>query len=113
MRFVARPRGDRDLRDGRNGCKRLAAKAQRIDPFEFAQAGDFARSMSGQREWELLIWNPTAIVGHQNSADSPVVYSQRNYPTAGIDGIFEELFNDRRRALNHLSGCDLTDQQVG
>ena len=112
MRFVARPRGDGDLRDGRNRCKRLAAKAEGIDAFEFAQAGDFACRMSGQREWELLIWNPTAIVGHQNSADSAVIYSQRNHPTASIDRIFEKLFNDRRRPFNHLSGCDLTNQQV-
>ena len=109
MRFVAGPRGDGDLRDGRNGCKCFTAKAQRIDPFEFAQTGDFARGVSGQRERELLVWNPTAIVGYLNSANSPLVYSQRNHPTAGIDSIFEELFDDRRGSLNHLSGGDLTD----
>ena len=113
MRFVAGPRGDRDLRDGRNGCKCLTSKAQRIDPFEFAQAGDFARGMPGQCERELLAWDSSAIVGDQNSADSPVVYSQRNHSTAGIDGIFKELLDDRRGSLDHLSGCDLTDQQVG
>jgi hypothetical protein len=54
-----------------------------------------------------------AVVFDADDSLPPVVDGDDDPRGAGIDGVFDELLHDRRRALDDLAGGDLVREIVG
>jgi hypothetical protein len=50
-----------------------------------------------------------SVVAHPNQGEPSVSHVDRNGPTSRIETIFKELFDDRRRAFDHFSRRNATD----
>src|SRR5690606_31713284 len=100
----ARHRGD--------GGQGLAAKPHRRHGFEFFQCVDLAGGMSRQGKAEFVLWNTAAIVADGDAAYAAAIEPDLDALRARIEGVFEDLFQHRRRALDDLAGGDLADEKV-
>ena len=104
---AAQPRLHHEMRDRRDARQRLAAKAERVNGGEIVGSLNLARRVALEREPRILRAHPLAIVF---DADEPLAAQldvDLDPPRAGVDGVFDELFDDRCRTLDHLAGGDL------
>ena len=66
------------------------------------------QAIDGERE---IAWShPAAIVRHADERQSPGRNDDLDVRGSGIDGVFDELFHDARRTLDHLARSNSVDR---
>ena len=106
-------RGQRKAADRGDGRQRFAAEAQRGDGFQIIQRGDLAGGMTRHRQRQLFRRNAAAIVADADQPHAALFQIDIHAGGAGIEGVFDQFLDDRCRALDHLAGSDLVDQDLG
>src|SRR5207247_6934802 len=92
------------MRDRGNRWQRLAAKPERADRGEIAGAPDLAGRVAFDRQPRIVRLHAFAVVFDADLLLSPELGVDLHAACAGVDGVFDELFDDRRRSLDHLAG---------
>ena len=62
--------------------------------------------MAVKRERQLLRLDAAAVINHPDEGDTTLVGLDADAPGAGIEGIFDELFDDGGGSLDHFTGGD-------
>jgi hypothetical protein len=110
---VGGARRDGDGGHGGDRGQRLAAKAEGGHVFEVGQRGDFGGGVAGQRERQLLGRDAAAIVGDRDAFDAAFLEADGDLGGAGVERVFQQFLDHRRRPLDHLAGGNLRNQLVG
>jgi len=66
-----------------------------------------------ERDRKLIGTHAYAVVAHANEADAAALDIDIDAVCIGIQGVFHELLDDRRRTLDHFTGSNLIDEFVG
>ena len=66
--------------------------------------------MTGQRQRQVIGGNAAAIITHPQQFDAAQLHIDIDAFGAGVEAVFQQLLDHRRRALNHLTGSDLVRQ---
>jgi hypothetical protein len=111
--IVAAARGDAETADRGDRRQRFAAKAERGDRFEIVERRDLAGGMALHRQQQFLRGDTTAIVAYPDQAHAAVFKIDVDALRAGIDRVFDQFLDHRRRALDDFAGGDLIDEGVG
>ena len=101
------------MRDRRDAGQRLAAKAESVNRGEVVGALNLARRVALEREAGILGAHPFAVVLDAYEALAAQLDVDLDAPRAGVDGVFDQLFDDRRGPLDHLAGGDLIGKVGG
>ncbi len=105
--------GHRHSCDRANRRKGFTAKAVGGDSDQVVLAGNFAGGMSLYGQFQLAGGNATAVIAHPNGTNTTVIERHMNLRRSSVDRVLHEFFDDRCRALDHLAGGDLADQEIG
>ena len=103
---AARAREDIDPRHGGDGGECLATEAQRPDRLEVIRRAELARCVAQEGRRQLLRRNAAAVVGDAQVGQAAVLHLEHDGRSTGVDGVFEQLLGDARRALDHLARGD-------
>ncbi|MNL13100.1 hypothetical protein D3C87_1339920 [compost metagenome] len=107
---VAGTGGQGQARDGADRCQGLAAKPQAHDLFEVFQVADLAGGVSRQGQRQVIGRNAAAIVAHPQQLDAAQLHIDVDALGAGVEAVFQQLLDHRRRAFNHFTGGNLVRQ---
>ena len=69
--------------------------------------------MAGQGECQLPLFDAAAVITDADQAHAAIFQINTDASAAGIDRVFQKLFEHRGRALNDLTGSNLADQVIG
>ena len=108
--LASRARPQRQVRDRGNRRQRFAAKPQRRDCRQIAARPDLAGRVPLQRQLGVIRRHPLAVVFDAHQALAAKLDGHRDASGAGVDGVFDQLLDDRRRALDDLAGGDLVGE---
>lgn len=93
-------------RNGRDRRERLAAKAQRADGGQILRRAQFARRVAQEGRRQLARRDAAAVVADAKIGHAAVFHLYRHALRAGVDGVFQQLLDNARRALDHLARGD-------
>ena len=93
--------------------QRLAAKAQAGHRFQILHAGNLAGGMAAYRQWQLLGGNAATIVADADQAHPAFFQINVDTPRTGIQRVFNQFFDHRRRTLDDFAGGNLVDEDFG
>ena len=110
---IAGAAGNRGIRHRGDGGQGFASETHGADAFQVFQRADLGGGMATQRQGQLFEWNAAAIVFHEDLADAAGHQLDGDLAGTGVQGVVHQFAHDRGRALDHLTGSDLTDQFVG
>ena len=111
-RGVGVPGGRGQCEAGDAGDRRqcLAAEAQGADLREIVEAADLRGGVALEGQQGVVVPHPRAVVAHLDQLFPAVLEDDVDDRCSGVDGILDELFDDRGRALHDLAGSDLVDE---
>ena len=89
--------------------ERLAAEAEAGDAPEVVGVAQLAGGVAGEGELELVGRDTRAVVAHLDRAQPAAAQLDRDRPRARVDGVLEQLLDDRGGALDDLARGDLLD----
>ena len=112
-RPIRPPRGDRQHAAGADAGQRLTAKPQRAHPREVLVAGDLRRGVAHGAQPQVLRIHAGAVIDHADALQSPLDDLYPHVPGPGVDGVVEQLANDRVRPIDHFAGGDLPGGLLG
>ena len=92
---------------GADGGQGLTTKAQAHDPLQVFQVADLAGGVTGQGQGQVIRRDATAIVTYPQQLDAALLHIDINAFGTGVDAVFQQLLDYRRRAFNHLTRGDL------
>ncbi len=110
---AAQPRLHHEMRHRRDARQRLAAEPERVNGGEIVGALNLARRVALEREPRIIRAHPLAVILDAHEALAAHLDVHLDAPRACVDGVFDELFDDRRRALDNLAGGDLIGEIDG
>ena len=110
--FTATGRQD-EPGNGRYAGQRLAAETQRHDGLEVIEACDLAGRVPGQCQRHFVTRDSGTVIADTDQLLTARHEIDLDRPRAGIQAVFDELLDDRRRSLNDLAGRDLVDEVSG
>ena len=91
---------------GANGCQRLAAKTEGPDGKQVLLGLQLGGSMPLERQRHLGRRDPRSVVGHLDQAATTALDAHADGACPGIEGVLDQLLDDRRGSFNHLTGGD-------
>ena len=103
---AARPRHQFDPRHGADRGQRLAAEAERPHGVQVGAVLDLARRVAGEGQRGVLGRHPRAVVGDGDEVDPPRLEVDLDPPRPRVEGVVEQLADDRRRPLDDLARGD-------
>ena len=112
MGFLAGPAGQGESGNRSDAGQGFTTKAQTGDPFQVIEAGDLAGGVPRQRQLQIIRRDAVAVVGQTDQLDTALLQIQANLAAAGIETVFQQFLDDGGRALDHLAGGDLGNEQV-
>ena len=89
-----------------DGGERLAAETERTDGGKVGGGAQLARRVAQESGGQLVGRDAAAVVGHTQIGHPAVLQLDGDVPRARVDGVFHELLDDARRALDDLAGGD-------
>ena len=113
VRAVDGARRERKPRDRGDGGQRLAAEAQRRDPFEIHDRPDLRCRVTRYRKGEVLALDAAPVVRDPDALDAARGEIDLDVRGASVEGVLEQLLQRRRRPLDHLPRGDLADEEIG
>jgi hypothetical protein len=108
-----RLRGQGKAADRGDRRQRFAAKAQGRHLFQIIERTDLAGGVASDGQRQVLGGDAVAVVTDANQANAAFLQLDVDPPGAGIERVFHQLFDHRRRPLDHFTGGDLVDQGIG
>ncbi len=101
---------DRQLGDAGDRRDRFTAETECADVEQRFVVGELAGRVAGHGERELIGGDPATVVTDADRI-GPAPRDRHLDPMGpGVDAVFEQLFDDRTGAFDHLSRRDLVDQ---
>ena len=95
-----------DLRHRGDARQRLTAKTERLDGDEVGKLAQLAGRMADERDSKLRGRNAGAVVADSNRGLPRPAHVDADAPRARVEGVLDELLDDRSRSLDHLAGGD-------
>ena len=93
-------------RNGRDRRERLAAKAQRADGGQILRRAQLARRVAQKSRRQLAWRDAAAVIADAKIGHAAVFHLHRHALRAGVNGVFQQLLDNARRALDHLARGD-------
>ncbi len=113
---AARPGAQHEMGDGRDGGERLAAESERQDGGEIVGAANLARRVALDGEPCVLGRHPFPIVFDADLLLAAQLDVNGHPAGAGVDGVLDQLLDDRGRTFDDLARgdlvCDLRGQTI-
>ena len=104
--LVRRAADDADTRDGGDAGQRFAPEAERGDGLQFARGFELAGGEALKGEIDLVGRDAGTVVGDADALHAATAHLHGHLGRAGVERVLDELFDDGRRALDHLTGGD-------
>ena len=104
FRFVARFKQQSRYRRDRR--QRFPAKPQRGNREQVVRRAQLARGMAFERQQRVVVRHPVTVVDHANHALAADFHFDANGLRARVDGVLQQLFHHRCRALDNLARGD-------
>src|SRR6185312_8081563 len=98
-----------NMGDSGNARQCFTPKTHRSDGPEIQIGSELTRGMPLKSAWSISLTHAFPVVAHPNQGEPSVLHLDRDGPTPRIETVLEKLFDDRRRALDHLSRCNAAD----
>ena len=102
--------------DGGNGSQCLPTETKGSYAVEVLRSGHLAGSMADKGGRQVLLLNTGTVIGDTDVTDASVFDLNSDLLGTGIDGVFQQFLDDRRRPLHHLTGgnelCHLWRQNM-
>ena len=95
------------MRHSSDGGERLASEAHGDDGEEVCRLADLARRMPLKGHPGIHSPHTGAVVDDLDQCLAGILDDDLDVGRTGIDGILDQLLDDRSRSLNHLTGSDL------
>ena len=111
--LLLRARFEQQPRDRRDRRQRLAAKAERRDGEQVLHVAQLAGGVAFEGEQRVVAQHAAAIVDDADEAPSAGFDLDAQLGRAGVERVFEQLLDDRGRALHDFAGGDLVGDLVG
>jgi hypothetical protein len=108
--LAPRPGEQREPADRSDARQRLAAEAERAQPRQVGEHSELAGRVPGQRQLCVLQAHAEAVVLNGNASDAAAVDRHVDARGLGVQRVLEQLFDDARWPLDHLSGGNLIGQ---
>ena len=110
---AAHPAFDRHPGDAGDRRQRLAAKAQGGRPASIASSGslEVACRSSASAISSCAMPQPSSATSIRPSP--PADKADRDPRRAGVDRVFDQLFQRTGRSFHHFTGCDAVDEMLG
>ena len=108
--FIGRPAEDSGAADAADARQGLSPEAHRADVEQAGVVDELARRVRRERQRHLGRGDAAAVVDHADERPPAVLDLDRDLRRPGVDGVLDELLDDRRRPLDHLAGRDAIDQ---
>src|SRR5579872_3851176 len=99
-----------ELRNGSNACQSFTAKTERDHAPQIIGLLELARRMAPYGEGELIGRDTVAVVDDFDLAQPARGDPHGDAMRVCIQGVFDELFDDRDGTFDHLSRGDLSDR---
>src|SRR5262249_12444944 len=100
-------------RHGGDGRKRFAAKAEGGDGEQVLDVAQFAGGVALESEQRVVAEHPAAVVDDPDQAAAPGLDVDAKVGGAGVERVFEQLFDDGSGPFDHFAGRDLVGDLVG
>ena len=94
------------LGDGSDARQSLAAKSQGGNAKQIVIVLEFARRMTLNCKIQVLCSHSFAVVGDANQRCAASFDPNKNLRCPGVERVLDQLFDHRRRALDHFTGSD-------
>jgi hypothetical protein len=107
---IAGARGQGQARHGTDRRQCFTTEAQAHHLLKVFQIADLAGGVTGQRQRQVIGGNAAAIVTHPQQLDAALLDIDIDAFGTGVEAVFQQLLDHRRRALDHLTGGDLVRQ---
>ena len=94
-----------------DACEGFATKSHGTDGEEALGRGEFAGGMWCPGQGDVVVVESGAVVCYLDEAFSAVLDSDVDACGVGVDGVFEELLDNRGGPFDNLTGGNLVDQE--
>ena len=102
-------RGQRHARHLRDAGQRLAAKAKRVDRIQVGRRAQFARSVAGEGQWQIVSLDAAAVVENAQRPIEPAVNLHRDLRRPGVERVLEQFLQHRDGAIDGFARGDVRD----
>ena len=89
-----------------DGGERLAAETERTDGGKVGGGAQLACRVTQESGGQLVRRDAAAVVGHAQIGETAVLQLDGDVSRARVNGVFHELLDDARGALDDLAGGD-------
>ena len=96
----------------RNGSQRLAPEPHGMQGEQIGRFPDFRGSMTLKSHSGIRFRHALPVVNYPYAGFPGIGHQYLDVLGTGIDSVFHQLFNDRRRTLYHLTGCNLVGYRI-
>ena len=107
VRFTS---GQPKARDAGDAGQRFAAKPKRGDRRQVGRRPDLARRMPLQGKERVVAVHPAAVVHHPHQRNPAAPDTDFDFARPGVDAVFDQLLDHRRRSLDHFARRHLTGE---
>ena len=92
---------------------KASPRKPRVATSSIESVGQLGGGVPLERERDLVRGHAAAVVGDLDPADSALRQSDRDPRRAGVDRVFNQLFQRTGRSFHHFTGGDTVDQMLG
>ena len=111
--FVAGGGFKRDARDGGDGGKRFAAKAESGDGEQIVGGAELRSGVALKGQQGVVAVHAVAVVGDADQLAAAGFDFDANAHGAGVEGVLKQLFDHGRGPIDHFAGGDLVGDLIG
>ena len=90
--------------------QRLAAKTEADNRFQVIERGNFTGGMTGQRQRQLVLFDPAAVIANADKLCAAALDININSRRASVETVFYQLLHHRRRTFHHLTCGNLVGE---
>jgi len=107
---VAAIRRDRQPRYRTDTRQRFAAKPQAAHAFQIFERENLAGCVAAQRQRQIIALDTAAVIADADQIHTAGINVDVDHARTGVDAVFKQLFDHRRRAFDDLASGDLVRQ---
>ena len=111
--LFGRARLKHEARHRRDGRQRFAAESKRGDRKQIFDVAELAGSVTLESQQGIVAQHAAAVIGDTDQAAAAALDINPEIGGSCIERVFEQLFDHRRRPLNHLSSRNFVGDVVG
>ncbi len=110
---VHHPRGQTQPRHRTDTRQGLAAETEAAHRDQIVEAADLAGGVAAEGQGQIVAMDAAAVVAHADEAHPALPHLDVDAARPGVEAVFHQLFDDRRRPLHHFAGGDLIGEDGG